>query len=146
MMCDNETIQIIELQDAQNNLMSIVHLKDEIDVVTGIFAVAYVPVDGAVGLDGFKEEGQFRCALLSVQFSHCGTVYSIPVHFQNIQGFIPAEENNFNYNKQLLLKPIPVFKKTEPNTFLKIKYRDSVAAYRYKHSIKLYITYIDKNQ
>jgi hypothetical protein len=145
MMCDNETIQIIELQDAQNNLSASVRLKDEINVVTGMFAVAYVPVEGATGLDGFKEEGQFRCALLSAQFSHCGTVYCMPVYFQNIQGFIPAEEMNFNFNSQLLLKPMPIYKKVESNTCLKIKYRDSVAAYRYKHHIKLYITYIDKN-
>ena len=145
MICDNETIQIIGLQDAQNNLSTIIHLKDEIDMVTGMFAVAYVSIDGAVGLGGFKEEGQFKCALLSVQFGHCGTVYSIPVYFQNIQGFVPTEETNFNYNKQLLLRPLPVYKKIEPNTYLKIKYRDSVAAYRYKHHIKLYITYIDKD-
>lgn len=144
MICDNETIQLIELQDAQNDLSTIVHLKDEIDIITGMFAVAYIPVEGAVGLNGFKEEGQFRNALLSVQFSFCNTVYSIPVYFQNIQGFVPAEESNFNYNKQLLLKPIPIYRKNEPNSFLKIKYRDSVAAYRYKHHIKLYITYIDK--
>lgn len=144
MICDNETIQIIGLQDAQDNLSATIHLKDETDIVTGMFALAYIPVDGAVALDGFREEGQFRNAMLSVQFNFCNTLYCIPVYFQNIQGFVPAEEGNFNYNKQLLLKPLPLYKKIEPNTYLKIKYRDSVAAYRYKHHIKLYITYIDK--
>lgn len=144
-MCENESIHIIELNDAQNNLLSTIHLKDEIAVVTGMFAVAYIPIDGAVNLNGFKEEGQFRFGMLSVKFNHCETTYSIPVQFQNIQGFVPAEESNFNYNKQILFKPIPIRKIVTPNTFLKIKYKDSVAEYRYKHHIKLYLTYIDKD-
>lgn len=144
MVCENEYIHIVDLTDAQNNILTNIPLKDEIDIVKGIFAVAYVPVNGAIGLNGFKEEGQFKAVLVSLLFSNCETVYSVPLYFQCLQGFTHNEENNFNDNKQLLLKPVPIYKKIEPNTYLKIKYRDSLSAYRFKHNIKLFLTYIDK--
>lgn len=144
MICDNEYIHIIDLPDAQNNILANIPLKDEIDVVKGIFAVAYIPVIGAIGLNGFKEEGQFKAGLVSIIFSNCESVYSVPINFQNLQGFTPNEELNFNENKQLLFRPVPIYKKVEPNTYLKIKYRDSLSAYRFKHNIKLFLTYIDK--
>lgn len=144
MICDNEYIHIIDLPDAQNNILANIPLKDEIDVVKGIFAVAYVPINGAVALNGFREEGQFKAGPVSLIFGNCETVYSIPVHFQCLQGFTPNEEVNFNKNKQLLIKPVPIYKKIEPNTYLKIKYRNNLSAFRYKHNIKIFLTYIDK--
>lgn len=144
MVCENESIHIIDLQDAQNNILVNIPLKDEINVVKGMFAVAYIPVDGALVLNGFREEGQFKPGLVSVKFSTCETTYSVPLHFQCLQGFVPAEEINFNDNKQLLFRPVPFYKKIEPNTYLKVKYRDSLSAYRFKHNIKLILTYIDK--
>ena len=144
-MQKDENIHIIVLNDAQNNLLRTIHVKDEIAVVTGMFAVAYVPIDGAIDLNEFKEEGQFRFGMLSVKFNHSDTTYSIPIQFQNIQGFVSTEESNFNFNKQLLFKPLPLYEKVLSNTFLKIKYRDSVSNYRFKHDIKLYLTYIDKD-
>lgn len=144
-MLKDESIHIIELNNAQNNLLSTIHLKDEIDIVTGIFAVAYIPIDGSIVLNGFKEEGQFRFGMLSVKFNHSDTTYSVPIQFQNIQGFVSAEEGNFNFNKQILFKPLPLYKKVLPNTMLKIKYKDSISNSRYKHDIKLYLTYIDKD-
>jgi hypothetical protein len=144
-MQKDENIHIIELNDAQNNLLSTIHLKDEIDIITGMFAVAYITIDGAINLNGFKEEGQFKFPMLSVNFNHSDTTYSIPIQFQNIQGFVSAEEGNFNFNKQVLFKPLPLYKKVLPNTLLKIKYRNSVSNYRFKHDIKLYLTYIDKD-
>lgn len=144
MVCENEYIHIIDLPEAQNNILINIPLKDEIDIVKGIFAVAYIPVNGAKELNGFREEGQFKGGLISLLFSNCETVYTVPLYFQCMQGFSQNEEVNFNDNKQLLLKPIPVYKKLEPNTYLKIKYRDSLSAYRFKHNIKLILTYIDK--
>ncbi len=144
MICENEYIHIIDLPDAQNNVLVNIPLKDEIDIVKGIFAVAYIPVNGAIGFNGFKEEGQFKSGLISLLFSSCEMVYSVPLHFQCLQGFTKSEENNFNANKQLLLNPLPIYKKVEPNTYLKIIYRDSLSAFRFKHNIKLILTYIDK--
>ena len=144
MNCKNEYLHIIDLPDAHNNILVNIPLKDEIDIVKGIFAVAYVPVDGAIGLNGFKEEGQFKSGLISLLFSNCETVYTVPLHFQCLQGFSQGEENNFNVNKQLLLKPVPIYKKIAANSYLKIKYRDSLSSYRFKHNIKLILTYTDK--
>lgn len=144
MICENEYIHIIDLADAQNNILSNLPLKDEIDVVKGLFAVAYIPIDGAKNLNGFREEGQFKSGLISVKFSQCETTFTVPLFFQCVQGFASNEETSFNFNKQLLFRPIPIYKKVEPNTFLKVKYRDSLSAYRFKHNIKLFITYTDK--
>jgi hypothetical protein len=144
MVCENEYIHIIELSDAQNGTLADIRLKDEMDVVTGMFAVAYVPVEGAVGLNGFKEEGQFRPAMVSVTFSNCETTYAVPLVFQCLQGFVPTEEHNFNHSKQILFKPLPVYKNIMPNTSVRVKYRDSVSDYRFKHHIKLLLTYKDK--
>lgn len=144
MICENEYIHIIELKDAQNNILTNVRLKDEIDIVKGVFAVAYVPVEGAVNMNGFKEEEQLKSGLLSLEFSNCDTTYSVPVLFECVQGFIPNEESNYNGNKQVLYKPLPLFKKVEPNTSMRIKYRDSVSGFRVKHNLKIFLTYIDK--
>lgn len=103
MVCENEYIHIIDLPDAQNNILVNIPLKDEIDIVKGIFAVAYIPVNGAKELKGFKEEGQFKGGLISLLFSNCETVYTVPLYFQCMQGFSQKEEVNFNDNKQLLL-------------------------------------------
>ena len=144
MNCESEYIHIIDLPGAQNNILVNVPLKDEIDVVKGIFTVAHIPVDGAIALNGFKEEGQFKGGLVSVKFSQCESIYALPLHFQSVQGFVPNEEDNFNDNKQLLFRPVPIYKKIEPNTYLKVKYVDFLSTYRFKHNIKLFLTYTDK--
>ena len=95
MICDNEYIHIIDLPDAQNNILANILFKDEIDVVRSVFAVAYLPINGAVILNGFREEGQFKAGLVFLIFSNCETVYSIPLHFQCLQGFTPNEEIHF---------------------------------------------------
>ena len=143
-MCENESIHIIDLKDVQNNIIINIPLTDEIDTVKGLFAVAYIPIEGATELNGFKEEGQFKFGLLSVKFSHCETTYSVPVYYQSIQGFVQNEEPNFNYNHQILFRPMIIHKRIEPNSFLKVKYRDSLSDFRFKHNIKLFLTYIDK--
>lgn len=142
-MDKTEYIHIIDLPDAQNNIMHHFTLKDEIDIITGLFAVAYIPLQGAKELNGFKSEGQFKQSLLSVKFGHCETVYCVPVHFLGIQGYAAGEESNFNFNHQLLFHPVPVYKKTASNTFLKVKYGDSLSDFRYKHNIRLYLTYTE---
>jgi len=144
MFCEGKYIHIIELQDAHNNILETVRLKDEIDVITGMFTVAYVPVDGAINMNGFKEDGQFNPGMVSVKFSHCETTYSVPLFFECMQGFTSIEENKYNNNKQLLFRPLPIYKKIEPNTSIRIKYRDSLSAYRFKHNLKLLLTYKDK--
>lgn len=144
MFCEGKYIHIIDLKDAHNNILESFRLKDEIDIISGMFGVAYIPLNGAVNMNGFKEEGQFKPGIISVKFSHCETTYSIPLFFQCMQGFEQAEENNFNDNKQILFKPLPIFKKIEPNTSIRIKYRDALSAFRFKHNIKLMLTYKDK--
>ncbi len=144
MACKNEYIHIIDLPGAQDNILANVPLNDEIDVVKGVFAVAYVPINGALALNGFREGGQFKAGLVSVKFGHSETVYSVPLYFQCLQGFTPGEENKYNDNKQLLFRPVPLYEKIGANTHLKVKYRDTLSAYRFKYNIKIFLTYIDK--
>ena len=144
MATDIEYIHIINLENAHNNILSDIRLKDEIDIVTGMYALAYIPVEGAIDLNGFKEEGQFKTGGVSVKFSNCETTYTVPLFFQCLQGLIPKEEKNYNTNKHILFKPIPIYKKIASNTSVRVKYRDSLSAYRFKHNIKLFFTYKDK--
>jgi hypothetical protein len=144
MICEDKNIQIIEIENAHNHFLASFPLVREIDVVTGIFATACIPVNGAVDLNGFREQGQFRFPLVSLKFNNDSTTYNVPIHFTNIQGYLPGEEGNANYNRQLLFKPVTIYEKIKPNTFLKVKYRDSLAEVRFIHNLNIYLRYIDK--
>lgn len=143
-MQKSEYIHIIDLPDAENNIIRDVRLKDEIDTLRGIYAVGYIPLKGAAPMDGFKEEGQFRCGLLSVRLNNHETTFTIPVYSSSLQGYLVAEENLYNYNRQLLFRPFPLNIKIPANTTLRLKYRDNRSPYRFKHNIKLIISYYDK--
>jgi hypothetical protein len=144
-MCKNESIHIIELKNAHNHFIGTFPLKNEITIIKGIFATAFIPINGAINLNNFREQGQFKFGLVSLKFNNCGTTFNIPVHFLNIQGFIPNEEKNQNYNRQVLFALSNIYKTIPPNSFIKIKYRDSLADVRYIHYIKLYLKYIEKD-
>lgn len=140
----NVFTHIIELKDAHNNILEAIPLKDEIDIVTGMFALAYIPVDGAKQLNGFREEGQFRPSVLTASFNRHDSICLVPLVFECLQGFVPGEEANFNFNKQVFFTPVPVYRKIEPNTSLKVKYRNSLCEHRFVYNIRLFLTYIDK--
>ena len=144
MICEDKSVHIIEIENAHNHFMGSFPLAYEIDIVTGIFATACIPIDGAIDLNSFREQGQFKFPLLSLKFNNDITTYNVPIHFMNIQGYIPTKEGNANYNRQLLFNPFPTYRKIEPNTFLKLKYRNSLADVRFVHNLKIYLKYIDK--
>ena len=143
-MTAQKKIQVIDLKNAHLDIIEKMPLQDEIDTITGISAISYIPVEGAVFLNDFKEEGQFKSSPLSITFNDNETAFIVPVEFQGINGRTPEEETLYNFNRQVLHCPIPLNKKITPNTTIKVKYRDNLSLYRFKYNIKLIIDYTEK--
>ena len=139
-----DKILIIDFEDAQNGVLKDIPLKDEIATINGMFATCQIPVEGAAPLNGFKEEGQFKQGLLSVTLNNNGTTYSLPINFMGVQGRVPEEEPLYDYNKQTGFSPLPVSVVVKPNSSIRVKYEDNLSGHRYKHNIKLFITYTEK--
>jgi hypothetical protein len=143
-MTAQRKIQIIDLKNAHLDIIERMPLKDEIDTINGISAISYIPIEGAVFLNDFKEEGQFKASPLSITFNDSETTFIVPVEFQGICGRTPNEETLYNFDRQVLHCPVPLNKKILPNTTVKVKYRDNLSLYRFKYNIKLILDYIEK--
>lgn len=138
------SIQIIELKNAHRDILELVPLKDEIERIEGMQAISYIPLEGAVFLNDFKEDGQFRFSPLSITFSKPETTFTIPVEFQGLTGRTPEEEKLFNFNRQILQNPLPIERIIRPNTTMKVKYCDNLSLFRFRYNIKLILTYKEK--
>jgi hypothetical protein len=137
-------IQIIELKNAHRDILELVSLKDEIERIEGVQAVSYIPLEGAIFLNDFKEDGQFRFSPLSITFNKPETTYTIPVEFQGLNGRTPEEEKLFNFDRQILQNPLPISRVIRPNTTMKVKYSDNLSLFRFRYNIKLILTYKEK--
>ena len=143
-MEQRKKILILDCENAHKSILRTFQLKDEVDIITGAYAVAYVPVDGAVNLNNFKEQDEFTFGIAGLQLNGTGACYAVPIEFTGIQGRAPEEEANGNFNKQITFAPLPINVQAPANAHLKVKYRDTLTSFRFKYNLKIILTYTEK--
>lgn len=141
---NNKQILILDCENAHSDVLKTFPLKDELQTIKEAYAMAYVPIDGSISLNDFKENDEFKFGLASIQVNSKGTVYSIPVEFAGIQGRILEEEQNQNFNKQVSFASLPMQIDVPNNSQLKVKFRNNLTGFSFKFNLKIIITYIER--
>lgn len=139
-----DSIKVYTLENAQNGINRTIQLLDEMGTITGAYAMVTIPVEGAVELAKFQEEGQFQFLPLTLKFNKQNRATCLQIVFGGLQGRTPTEEEYQDLNKVNLFRPLALNEKLLKNESLKVKFRNDLAKYRFPFTINLILTYTEK--